>query len=70
MKAINNWVRTRFRGDILEFIEDIPYEETRSYVRLVLRNLVFYSLINSGGKAISFPEWTLALSTPSSQRSP
>jgi soluble lytic murein transglycosylase len=69
-EAIYGWLRTRFRGDTLEFIEDIPYEETRSYVRLVMRNLVFYSLINSGGKAIPFPEWTLALSIPSSQSNP
>lgn len=65
-EAIFGWLRTRFRGDTLEFIEDIPYEETRSYVRLVMRNLVYYSLMSSGGKAIPFPEWTLALSAPSS----
>lgn len=41
-KAIRNWMANRFKGDALEFIEDIPYEETRGYVRLVMRNLIFY----------------------------
>lgn len=64
-EAIYGWLRTRFRGDTLEFIEDIPYEETRGYVRLVMRNLVFYSLMTSGSPEIPFPEWCLALSGPS-----
>lgn len=64
-EAIYGWLRTRFRGDTLEFIEDIPYEETRGYVRLVMRNLVFYSLMTSGNPEIPFPEWCLALSAPS-----
>ena len=38
-------MKERFRGDAQEFIEDIPYEETRGYVRLVMRNLIFYSLL-------------------------
>ncbi|MCB0361503.1 MAG: DUF3808 domain-containing protein, partial [Bdellovibrionales bacterium] len=65
-EAIYGWLRTRFRGNTLEFIEDIPYEETRSYIRLVMRNLVFYSLMSAGGNSIPFPEWTLSLSAPSS----
>ena len=63
--AIQNWLLTRWRGDTVEFIEDIPYEETRTYVRLVMRNLIYYSLLNSGGRAIDFPEWVLKLSPPS-----
>ena len=58
-KAIKNWVRTRYTGDPLEFIEDIPYSETQGYIKLVLRNLVFYQRLNSDGKAIYFPEWCL-----------
>lgn len=60
-QAIHNWMDTRFNGSSLEFIEDIPYEETRGYVRLVLRNLVFYKLIESENQKIVFPEWTLEL---------
>jgi soluble lytic murein transglycosylase len=59
--AIHNWMSTRFRGDALEFIEEIPYEETRVYVRLVMRNLIFYSLLNSQSASIEFPNWLLKL---------
>lgn len=58
-KAIRGWMRTRFKGDALEFIEDIPYEETRGYVKLVLRNYIFYLRLNSGGRPVAFPEWCL-----------
>ncbi|MCB0356442.1 MAG: transglycosylase SLT domain-containing protein, partial [Bdellovibrionales bacterium] len=57
--AIKNWLCTRFRGDPLEFIEDIPYEETKKYIKLVLRNLIFYKIVNSPDKVISFPNWAL-----------
>jgi soluble lytic murein transglycosylase len=59
--AIRNWMKTRFHGDALEFIEEIPYEETRVYVRLVMRNLIFYSLLNSKSASIEFPAWVLKL---------
>lgn len=59
--AIKNWIKTRYRGDAIEFIEDIPYEETRNYVRLVLRNMIFYSLMENEWQPIAFPEWTLRL---------
>lgn len=59
-EAIRRWVKTRFNGDPLEFVEDIPYEETSTYIRLVLRNLVFYQRLNSTGtQPVSFPEWCL-----------
>ncbi|MGE4132841.1 MAG: transglycosylase SLT domain-containing protein [Bdellovibrionales bacterium] len=59
--AIKNWMKTRFRGDALEFIEEIPYEETRTYVRLVMRNMIFYSLLKSKRASIEFPSWVLKL---------
>jgi soluble lytic murein transglycosylase len=59
--AIRNWMKTRYRGDSLEFIEEIPYEETRVYVRLVMRNLIFYSLLKSRSASIEFPSWVLKL---------
>ncbi len=59
--AIRNWMKTRYRGDALEFIEEIPYEETRVYVRLVMRNLIFYSLLKSRNASIEFPAWVLKL---------
>ncbi len=59
-KAISGWIRTRYRGDTLAFIEDVPYEETRNYIKLVMRNFIFYKRLNSGGNPIPFPEWCLA----------
>lgn len=54
-RAIRNWLRTRFREDPLEFIEEIPYEETRGYVKLVLRNYIFYKRLNQPTEALAFP---------------
>lgn len=59
--AIRKWMKTRYRGDSLEFIEEIPYEETRTYVRLVMRNLIYYSLLKSQSASIQFPAWVLTL---------
>ncbi|HVK62084.1 MAG TPA: transglycosylase SLT domain-containing protein [Bdellovibrionales bacterium] len=59
-KAISGWIKSRYKGDVLEFIEDVPYEETRTYIKLVMRNYVFYQRLNSGQNEISFPEWCLA----------
>jgi soluble lytic murein transglycosylase len=58
-KAIEGWLRTRLKEDPLEFIEDIPYDETRAYVKLVLRNFIFYSRLNQPQNAMPFPEWCL-----------
>jgi soluble lytic murein transglycosylase len=57
--AVLTWLRTRYRGDPLEFIEDIPYSETMIYIKLVLRNFIFYSRLSSKGDSIAFPEWCL-----------
>ena len=56
--AVRNWVKQRFHDNPVEFIEDIPYRETRLYVKLVMRNLIFYQSLFSD-KDISFPEWCL-----------
>lgn len=58
-KAIEGWLQTRLKEDPLEFIEDIPYEETKGYVKLVLRNFMFYIRLSQPHKEIAFPEWTL-----------
>jgi soluble lytic murein transglycosylase len=58
-KAIEGWLKTRLKEDPLEFIEDIPYDETRAYVKLVLRNFIFYSRLNLPQSAMPFPEWCL-----------
>ncbi|MBX9765799.1 MAG: lytic transglycosylase domain-containing protein, partial [Bdellovibrionales bacterium] len=56
--AVRAWMKTRYRGDPTEFIEDIPYEETRTYVKLIMRNLIFY-MRRGSQSPIPFPEWCL-----------
>lgn len=60
-RAIQNWLATRYKGNTIEFIEDIPYQETSTYVKLVLRNLYTYSLFKSDTATTAFPEWSLAM---------
>lgn len=50
-KAMKKWLAERFHGDYLEFIEMIPYEETRNYIKLVFRNFITYKRI-FGSEAI------------------
>lgn len=45
---IKKWLKERPTDDSLIFIEDIPYEETRTYVKLALRNYTFYKRLLSG----------------------
>ncbi len=40
--AMKRWVKSRYDGDVEVFIEDIPYRETKKYIKLVLRNLEIY----------------------------
>lgn len=60
--AINKWLQVRFRLDPIEFIEEIPYDETRTYVKLVLRNYIFYMRLQAK-EPFAFPEHTLKLSS-------
>ncbi|PJB52957.1 MAG: hypothetical protein CO099_09795 [Bdellovibrio sp. CG_4_9_14_3_um_filter_39_7] len=48
--VVKNWLKSRFDGDYLEFIESIPYEETKTYVKLILRNLMVYKRIDAKKK--------------------
>lgn len=54
--AIRGWLKTRYRPDAVEFIEEVPYEETRAYIKLTMRNFVFYSRLNHDKDSIIFPE--------------
>ena len=54
-EAIWGWVKTRYNKNSLYFIEDIPYEETRNYIKLVMRNYLIYSFINENNVGY-FPE--------------
>lgn len=59
--AIRGWLKTRFRADSVEFIEEVPYEETRTYIKLVMRNYVFYRRLLQHDSATTFPEDLLLL---------
>lgn len=59
-RAIKNWLNTRFREDPVEFIEEIPYEETRAYVKLVMRNFIFYRRLANPSLNLAFPSECLA----------
>lgn len=56
-RAIRGWLKTRLKKDPIEFIEDVPYEETRAYMKLVLRNFIFYSRLNNPSQKYTFPHW-------------
>ncbi len=58
--AIRGWLKTRFRDDSLEFIEEVPYDETRAYIKLVMRNFVFYKRLGQSAP-VPFPEEWLKL---------
>ena len=55
-KAVRGWVQSRFNGDPVTFIEDIPYEETKGYVKLVMRNYITYNRFDSKDEIFKFPE--------------
>nr|BFD67702.1 hypothetical protein HAGR004_27240 [Bdellovibrio sp. HAGR004] len=59
--AIRGWLKTRFRDDSVEFIEEVPYEETRAYIKLTMRNYIFYQRLLHQGKGSRFPEELLKL---------
>ena len=42
----NQWIKNRFTGKNAEdIIEEIPFKETRLYVKLIYRNLFFYNML-------------------------
>jgi soluble lytic murein transglycosylase len=45
--VIHVWEKERFKGNYLEFIEMIPYEETRNYIKLVFRNFITYKRLSN-----------------------
>ncbi len=53
--ALAGWLKTRKRPDIVEFIEEIPYDETRTYVKIIARNKLFYERISNRDEEHPFP---------------
>ena len=58
-QAMRRWLKTIPLSDSLSFIEEIPYQETRTYVRLLIRNFIFYKLLLHPKQEVLFPEWLL-----------
>ena len=57
--AVETWIRTRYHGDILAFIDDIPFDETKIYIKTVMRNFIYYTRLQSPARDIEFPSWCL-----------
>lgn len=51
---VNDWIRVRPNLKPLEFMESIPFKETRNYVKKVLRNYVIYKTLYGEGKIHDF----------------
>ena len=56
---VNRWKEGLKEFDTLEWIENIPYEETRTYVRLIIRNYIFYYNLLENKNKNWFPNWIL-----------
>jgi soluble lytic murein transglycosylase len=56
-KAMKKWIAERFHGDYIEFIEMIPYDETRNYIKLVFRNFITYKRIFGSEEFILDPKF-------------
>jgi soluble lytic murein transglycosylase len=54
-EAVAGWVTDSAKRPLDEFIEEIPYRETRHYVRRVLGNLAVYGTLYAG-RALELPE--------------
>ncbi len=60
-RAVRRWLKQKNNTikDPIMFIEEIPFEETRIYVMLLIRNFIFYKLLNHPERTIQFPNWIL-----------
>jgi len=43
--VVKKWWKNRLSNDVEEFIENVPYKETRNYIKLIVRNFFSYKLI-------------------------
>ncbi len=57
--AARSWVSNRYNVDPTIFIEEIPYEETRSYVKLVSRNIINYLRRTKPDESFEFPAFLM-----------
>ncbi|MEI7973172.1 MAG: transglycosylase SLT domain-containing protein [Bdellovibrio sp.] len=60
--SLSRWLQTRYKGNAIEFIEDIPFSETQTYVKLILRNAIFYKRMRNENRATPLPRHYFAIS--------
>jgi soluble lytic murein transglycosylase len=67
---VRTWLRERGSLPLDEFIEEIPIQETRGYVKRVLRSYAAYRLLygGPGELPVPLPQKLPALGTPGSAR--
>ncbi len=54
--ALARWLKNRkSTDDIFDFVESIPYDETRMYVKIIARNKLFYDRTEKPDQPTSFP---------------
>lgn len=56
-EVIAVWEKERFNGNYFEFIEMIPYEETRNYIKYVFRNFITYKRITGKEEFMIDPDF-------------
>ncbi|NDE13623.1 hypothetical protein EBZ80_01690 [bacterium] len=61
--VVNTWLESCPKCDMAEFVESIPFRETRLYVKTVVRNMVTYRSIY-GGDPFSIEALTMPRSLP------
>jgi soluble lytic murein transglycosylase len=47
-EAAQKWIRRYWTNDVEEFIEEVPYKETRSYIKLIMRNYTNNLFVHEG----------------------
>ena len=55
--ALAKWLKTKWKPqfDIIDFIEEIPYDETKLYVKVIARNSLFYDRLKKKDQEHDFP---------------
>lgn len=55
-RRVQDWKKIYSTADMFEFIEDIPFWETRNYVKMGARNMLFYQRLAEPNKEFYFPK--------------
>ena len=66
--AVDRWVKNSVGKDMIEFMESIPYKETREYVSSILRNYFWYSHYIRGVFPESLDQFWVEAPTQKSER--